>query len=449
MGVTMVKLNIQDWLLFLLYASAIFFILSLLWRRKTDIDIRRKQKALLVKYLGVLLFVVLHIYLFKMGDTFSYFSTGVKLGNIIYTQPDEFLQLFTQAGPSTYALQHLITPDDILFVPTNYIIVKLVAVIAPIGLNSILTTTLLFGLFSFFATQSLIKVLETYTGIRYQLLDLTFVYIPTIMLWSSGICKDTITFGGICYLFAGFIRLFILHQKFLISSIWILLGYALCLNIKSYILYASLPFLLLFLWHQFYTRPYRRSFKIIGLTVNFTLIVVLIFYSQEVMSWGESNVLSVFEERFLGGAKGLSVSEAGSSYDLGIDYFSISGISELFQYAPRSIILSLFRPYPTDVRSTNMVLNMLESMALLGFFLFVFIRTRLFFFKCILQQPWVLFCILYSLTFSFFIGLASGNFGTLVRYKIPMMPFFILALIIIYREFQMQAQQKKKDVALG
>jgi ABC-type uncharacterized transport system permease subunit len=44
----------------------------------------------------------------------------------------------------------------------------------------------------------------------------------------------------------------------------------------------------------------------------------------------------------------------------------------------------------------------------------------------------VLLCVLFSLIFSLAVGLTSGNFGTLMRYKIPMMPFYFSALAMIY-----------------
>lgn len=440
-----VSLSIIDWLLFFLYATVIFFSFTLWWRNKEDLFIRRKQKALLIKFVGVILFVLLHIYLFKVGDTFYYWDAGVKLGHIIYSQPAEFMTLLTHTDASPYVNAHLAVPQEFFMVPSNFMIVKLVAVIAPLCGQSFLTATLLFGLFSFFGTQSLLRVLEPFLQLPSQLLDLAFVYIPTLILWSSGIGKDSITFGAFCFLIAGSIRVFIQHQRLVQSLWWILMGYYLCLIIKSYILYASLPFFLFFLWHQYYTRPYRKSFKIIGISVNAFLLALVIYYNQEVMTWGESNVLSIFQERFLNGAKGLSVLEAGSNYDLGIDYFHISGITQLFQYAPRSIMLSLFRPYPTDIRNANMILNALESLLLLLLTLWVILRTRLYFFKSLIKEPFLLFCVFYCLTFSFFIGLASGNFGTLVRYKIPMLPFFILVLLTIYHRFRSSRSLEKES----
>jgi hypothetical protein len=53
------------------------------------------------------------------------------------------------------------------------------------------------------------------------------------------------------------------------------------------------------------------------------------------------------------------------------------------------------------------------------------------FMKTIARDPVVLYCLLFAILFALFVGATTANFGTLVRYKIPCMPFFIVALFII------------------
>jgi hypothetical protein len=53
----------------------------------------------------------------------------------------------------------------------------------------------------------------------------------------------------------------------------------------------------------------------------------------------------------------------------------------------------------------------------------------------------LIFCIVFALIFSLAVGITSGNFGTLMRYKIPMMPFYYSALAIIY----IKAKENIKD----
>ena len=41
----------------------------------------------------------------------------------------------------------------------------------------------------------------------------------------------------------------------------------------------------------------------------------------------------------------------------------------------------------------------------------------------------MLFSIIFTLTFAFIVGLTTANFGALVRYKIPLLIFFVPFLI--------------------
>jgi hypothetical protein len=45
--------------------------------------------------------------------------------------------------------------------------------------------------------------------------------------------------------------------------------------------------------------------------------------------------------------------------------------------------------------------------------------------------PVLTMCFVFSLIFAISVGISSGNFGTLVRYKIPLMPFYLSGLYIL------------------
>jgi hypothetical protein len=42
-----------------------------------------------------------------------------------------------------------------------------------------------------------------------------------------------------------------------------------------------------------------------------------------------------------------------------------------------------------------------------------------------------MYCFFYSLIFALFVGATTLNFGTLVRYEIPGIPFYLIALFFI------------------
>jgi hypothetical protein len=122
--------------------------------------------------------------------------------------------------------------------------------------------------------------------------------------------------------------------------------------------------------------------------------------------------------------------DAGSTYSLGELDGSFTGLVKL---APQAINVSLFRPYIWEVRNPLMLMSAVESVTLLALTIFVIFKRGATLFATLLN-PHIIYCMVFSLTFAFAVGVSTFNFGTLSRYKIPLLPFYALALIFIYYE---------------
>jgi hypothetical protein len=134
--------------------------------------------------------------------------------------------------------------------------------------------------------------------------------------------------------------------------------------------------------------------------------------------------------------------QKGSVYSLG--EFDGTFASMLSKF-PQAVVVTLYRPFIWEVRNPVMLLSALEAM----FFLYLTVQMfRSFKIKVLLKmlndQPVLLFCFVFSITFAFAVGISSYNFGTLVRYKIPMMPFFLSALYIIQSQSVKKLNKSKK-----
>jgi hypothetical protein len=118
---------------------------------------------------------------------------------------------------------------------------------------------------------------------------------------------------------------------------------------------------------------------------------------------------------------------AGSGYTLG----ELDGtFGSMIKLAPQAIVVTLFRPFVWEVNNPLMLISAIEALAFLSCLLIVFMRSNFFFLQSLTNST-VIFCLGFSLVFAFAVGVSTYNFGTLVRYKIPMLPFFAIALILI------------------
>ena len=88
-------------------------------------------------------------------------------------------------------------------------------------------------------------------------------------------------------------------------------------------------------------------------------------------------------------------------------------------------------------------------MKIMFFTLFVLYKAGIrFFLVTLVKDPMVMFCFLFSILFALFIGATTLNFGTLVRYKIPCMPFFIMALILINEDRKIKKTASQKEAVV-
>jgi hypothetical protein len=80
-----------------------------------------------------------------------------------------------------------------------------------------------------------------------------------------------------------------------------------------------------------------------------------------------------------------------------------------------------------------MLFSALENTFLLLMFLRVFFKNGLQFFPRIFGNPVLVLSFVFSIFFAFALGITTANFGALVRYKIPAIPFFLSMLYILDR----------------
>ena len=118
-----------------------------------------------------------------------------------------------------------------------------------------------------------------------------------------------------------------------------------------------------------------------------------------------------------------------NSFDIGEMDGSIGSILSKF---PIALTAGLFRPFLWDVRNPVMLISAIENTILL------FLTFRVFFrlgpikvFRIIFSSPLLIFSFIFVIFFSFSVGLSTANFGALVRYKIPSIPFFMSLLMIL------------------
>ena len=229
----------------------------------------------------------------------------------------------------------------------------------------------------------------------------------------------------------------IFKKKHLIKNtiIVIFAGYVLVL-LKIYILVSYVPFLLLFLVLK-NVNLVRNTFMKVAITL--TLLVGILVGFTQIMKELQGSMKKYAGESITKTIQGYQKNYADqenwaqSNFSLGVE-FDGSMIS-LVKMAPAAIIATLYRPFIWESRKLSTLLSSLEGLALMLFTLRVLFAVGLRKLFRAMRDPAILYCILFSLLFALFVGATTPNFGTLCRYKIPCMPFYVIALILIMDKY--------------
>jgi hypothetical protein len=264
------------------------------------------------------------------------------------------------------------------------------------------------------------------------------LFVPSTFIWGSGIFKDTLCIFGLGWIIHGTFRMLV-QREFVPRTIFMAsISFYLIAIIKLYILVAFIPALLF--WVLFsYSSKIQSGF----LRVLATLFVAglgfgaLTLFSgrigQELGQYSVENMAktSTVTREYI---NSVSDVEGGSGYDLGTIDASIGGMMSKF---PAAVNVALFRPYLWEARKAIVLLNALEA------FLFLFVAIKLLvsigplrIWQAITRDPNIQFCLIFTLIFAFAVGISSGNFGALSRYRIPCLPTFALALTLIYYRYR-------------
>lgn len=440
-------MGLVDLILFPFYV--LFFSLVFSARRKRIEDPVLKKYQLYgfwIKVLSTIAFIIYSV-LFK-GDSMSlYYPEGINIAKLIIKDFSNIKLLFI---PGKEFDENLLADSfnrGYFSSESNYLIVRLVTVFSFITFGSYSCITLIFSMISFSGVWRLYKFFYEQYPHLHKKLAIAIIYLPTFVFWSSGILKDPICTGMMGWLSYGLYNLLIKKQELIKNSLIVIVSAVILGTIKLYILVSYLPFLLLFMvLHYVLTAKYFVTKALIFVTILIVSIFGIYILTDKLKEeMGDLALDKLTESVKTTQDNFLNISDqAESSFSLGVTFDGSTG--SLVKIAPAAITATLFRPYLWESKKISTLLSSMESLVLMLFTIYVFFKAGPFrFVGGIIKDPMILYCFCFSILFALFVGATTLNFGTLVRYKIPCMPFYIIALILITERIKHTKTKKETE----
>ena len=387
--------------------------------------------ALTVKIIGALALGFLYQFYYAGGDTYNFHTHGSRhIWDAFMDSPIKGFALLFTDGSQLHGVYNYASRIYFLHDPSSYFVIRIAAVFDLLTFSTYSATAILFALLSFGGGWALFTYMCRLKPALHAWIATATLFIPSVVFWGSGLMKDTLTFASLGFLTYALGNVY--EKKKIFSSLLLLLvSVFVIFSIKKYILFCFLPAAMI--WYYLIQVGSIRSHVLKVLIVPFFVVIVAgaAYYSLLLIGEGDTRYsldkiaetakVTASDIRYYSGR------EAGSGYSLG----ELEGtFTSMLSLAPQAVNVSLFRPYVWEVRNPLMALSAIEGFVLLMFTLYVIFKKRTAVFRAA-REPIVLFCIVFSITFAFAVGVSTYNFGTLSRYKIPLMPFYLLALIFI------------------
>lgn len=404
--------------------------------RRTDAAERRLMLAAFVAHVGgvfVQVWVIEVVY--GGGDIDGYFRSGVELANALRL---DFEQIF----PETIKLFFHDDDAQLPFLvfggwgPTASLTV-IAAYLFYLLADSLLAASMCVALGAYFGKLALFAAIgkgQSAETRRSMLIGVLLV--PSVVFWSSSLAKEAVVIGffGLALLLLRNIVAGDLQPFRLVLALVCLIPVAM---IKPYVLLPlSLSFGAWFYWDRasrlgqsVTVRPAYAVLAVITTTVFF-LVVGQISPQFAVENIARSTATSQIAGRTV---------EGGSNYQLreAVEETAEVSVQSQLLLAPIALPTALFRPFIFEVRNPMMFLNALETTALLFLFARVLARGGLVRVRAaVMSNPLLIFFFVFTVVMGTAVGLASTNLGSLSRYRMPLMPFFVTMILMLDRQFQ-------------
>jgi hypothetical protein len=397
--------------------------------------------ALTVKIIGAISIGLIYQFYYNGGDTFNFHTRGSRIiWEALVNQPLDGLNLFfASKDPELYAY---VSRIPFYYDDSSFFVVRLAVVFDLFTFSTYSATAVLFALIGFLGSWFLFLTFYDIAPAPHRWFAVASFFIPSVFFWGSGIMKDTLTLAATGLVTYSAYQIFIRFRWKVIFLVVLLLSLYILYAVKIYILLTLVPGLIVWIFLSRLVRIRSQMTRIVLLPFVVVTVAFCCFfavtkaaednpkYSLEALA--KTAQITAYDIRYWTGRN------AGSGYSLG----ELDGTwRSMISLAPQAVVVALFRPFLWEVSNPLMLLSALEAFAFLLLICYITLHPA-FKIRRALRDPNVLFCLIFSLAFAFAVGVATYNFGTLVRYKIPMMPFFVvgLALIIHYSNTESKAR---------
>jgi len=362
------------------------------------------------------------------ADIFKYYDDALVLNEILDNGFSEYAKVISGIGEVDGSTNDIIAKTrfwdkspSISFLNDNRLIIKFNAIVALFSLNNIYLHMVIAGFLAFIGLFFLFKTFQSFTIGKERLLFLALFVTPSVLLWSSGILKESfmiLGLGGLSYFtLKNRSRQFYLYSLFMMLLFsWVLIAS------KLYLLLVFIPPIVSYYWSKDKIDG-KNVLRYAVINILFVSLLLSSSYLFQKINIVEMLIQKQYEFKCL--TEWIGAGSAVFIPDLQNNLISF------IVATPYALYNTLFRPGIFDINNGLMLLAAFELLVIILFILIsISFRKR----KNI-NVNFVLFCLNFSLLLSLLIGWTTPVLGAIVRYRIPIIIFvLVMAIHVLDKE---------------
>lgn len=371
------------------------------------------------------------------ADIFKYFDDSRVLSEALWSSPSDYLRMLTGIGndsPHFTEKYYLVMNNWVRRFETNvyndsHTMIRFNAVLRLLSFGHYHVHTVFSCFLSTAGLVALYRAFHRLAPASTRGLALAVFAWPSVVLWSSGPLKESLLMLGL-----GFFLLAAMvpwrELRAWRGPVLLLLGLAVMLVVKPYVLLCVLPGLASWWWAA--RSPKHAALKFAA--VHALVIVGALFAGRFSPALDPLLTLAVKQSDFIG-----MVREVGSGSMIDPPRLEPTFISHLM-LAPHALRMAFLSPFEVAHLNPLTAVAGIENIAVVALPLLALVfRRRL---GC-MNHPSILFTLSFILLLALLIGWTVPVVGALVRYRVPLLPFVGLLFLLIAEPSRLPARVRQ------
>lgn len=378
--------------------------------------------ALFIKLAAGIALGLVYRHYYTGGDTFNYFHDAVGLAGLVHESPASYLKaIFLTEIPLELGPQL-----KFLAQPRALFMAKLVSFFSLITLHNYWLSSLYLSFFSFAGMYCLASKLVKFFPKTAVPAVVAFLYFPSVVFWSSGVMKEAFAMGAMAFMISLMLPYLIERHRLKWHEILLILLLVLLLfKLKYYYAAVLAPVLLALVIVSFFI---KNGWKIVRNNFTNTATFLLMFC---LLLLGASQLHPVLSPElvlyYIVDTHDLIAARSAAA-----DLVHFKGLEadwgSFIANFPLALFSGLFRPGIWEVKGFFQIITGLENLMMLLMVFYSFGKI-----PPMRKSPHlhlIVAVLVFVIILAAFMAFSSPNFGTLMRYKVGFLPFFIYLLLI-------------------